>query len=409
MMKVVTKNILILAMIMLLTVTIVGCGDKKAKEVTKPVTKPAKENVIDTIEAFGKVKIKEERTIGLDFSARVDHVNVVEGQKVNKGDVLLTLSLTEMMEKLENKREALELAKKELESIKEQSEINIRDLQAQLKTQESLYQQDKEKLTRKRNELRNESSADIQKLLSEIKFAKKLYQQVKKELADKEHLLAVGAIPQYEFDQFEKKYDQEDENLVNLEISLKKLKEDKRDEIENLQKELELKENKIVSLKLSLKENRSMLEKDSLAKKIEIKNLESDIKVLEDKLFAKSYLAGEKVVVDIDHGVVHNLEVVDGDIIGSDYKDKLLDIMDLSTVMVEAEVPEEFIKDIKVGAEATIVPLADSKRKYHGKVMRVSNMAIKDGGETIVLIEVSIDDYDDFLLPNFNVDVEIVK
>jgi multidrug resistance efflux pump len=404
-----TKKTLILAILIFIVVTVVGCGDKKSKEVTAPVNKPVEENVINTIEAFGTVEIKEERTIGLDFSARVEDVRVVEGQKVSKGDVLLILSLTEMMENLENKKEALELAKKELESIKEKSDINIKDLQAELKTQESLYQQDKEKLARKEVELKEESSADIKKLLSEIEFAKRSYQKVKKELADKEHLLAVGAITQYEFDQFEKKYDNEEEKLVGLEISLEKLKEDKRDEIEELEKALELKENKIVSLKLSLKENRSMMEKDSLAKEIEIKNLESDIKVLEDKLFAKSYLKGNKVIVDIDQGVVHNLSVVDGDIIGSDYKDKLLDIMDLSTVIVEAEVPEEFIKDVKLGAEATIVPLADSNREYHGKVMRISNMAIKDGGETIVLVEISIDDYDDFLLPSFNVDVEIVK
>ncbi|OCL25360.1 hypothetical protein U472_13495 [Orenia metallireducens] len=404
-----TKKTLILAILIFIVVTVVGCGDKKSKEVTAPVNKPVEENVINSIEAFGTVEIKEERTIGLDFSARVEDVRVVEGQKVSKGDVLLILSLTEMMENLENKKEALELAKKELESIKEKSDINIKDLQAELKTQESLYQQDKEKLARKEVELKEESSADIKKLLSEIEFAKRSYQKVKKELADKEHLLAVGAITQYEFDQFEKKYDNEEEKLVGLEISLEKLKEDKRDEIEELEKALELKENKIVSLKLSLKENRSMMEKDSLAKEIEIKNLESDIKVLEDKLFAKSYLKGNKVIVDIDQGVVHNLSVVDGDIIGSDYKDKLLDIMDLSTVIVEAEVPEEFIKDVKLGAEATIVPLADSNREYHGKVMRISNMAIKDGGETIVLVEISIDDYDDFLLPSFNVDVEIVK
>jgi hypothetical protein len=34
-------------------------------------------------------------------------------------------------------------------------------------------------------------------------------------------------------------------------------------------------------------------------------------------------------------------------------------------------------------------------------------VAVKDNGETVVPVEISIDDQNDFLLPNFNVDVKI--
>lgn len=36
-------------------------------------------------------------------------------------------------------------------------------------------------------------------------------------------------------------------------------------------------------------------------------------------------------------------------------------------------------------------------------------MAIKENGETVVPIEISVDNKDSFLRPNFNVDVKIYK
>lgn len=42
-------------------------------------------------------------------------------------------------------------------------------------------------------------------------------------------------------------------------------------------------------------------------------------------------------------------------------------------------------------------------------MLRMADMAVKRGAETSVPVEVSIDDSNDFLLPNFNVNVEIAK
>ena len=80
-----------------------------------------------------------------------------------------------------------------------------------------------------------------------------------------------------------------------------------------------------------------------------------------------------------------------------------------STLIIEADVSEEFIKDVKIGDNAAIISLADPSKEYKGKSTTISNMAVKKNGETIVPVEISIDNNDGFLLPNFNVDVEIVK
>lgn len=83
--------------------------------------------------------------------------------------------------------------------------------------------------------------------------------------------------------------------------------------------------------------------------------------------------------------------------------------MNLDTLIVEAEVSEEFIKDVQIGAEAKILPLADSTKEYKGKVLKIADMGIEKNGETVVLVEISIENKDTFLRPNFNVDVEIIK
>ena len=46
-------------------------------------------------------------------------------------------------------------------------------------------------------------------------------------------------------------------------------------------------------------------------------------------------------------------------------------------------------------------------KEYTGKVVRIWGTSIKKGGETIIPIEIALDNMDDELL-NFNVDVKIV-
>jgi hypothetical protein len=68
--------------------------------------------------------------------------------------------------------------------------------------------------------------------------------------------------------------------------------------------------------------------------------------------------------------------------------------------------PEEFIKDVTIGGKAAAVPVADNARSYEGKVTRVSNLAVKVNGETVIPVEITLAARDGFLLPNFNVDVQ---
>jgi hypothetical protein len=41
--------------------------------------------------------------------------------------------------------------------------------------------------------------------------------------------------------------------------------------------------------------------------------------------------------------------------------------------------------------------------------LKIADMGIEKNGETIIQIEISIDNVDEFIKPNFNVDVKISK
>lgn len=137
-----------------------------------------------------------------------------------------------------------------------------------------------------------------------------------------------------------------------------------------------------------------------------ISALESDIKQLKDKL-NRSYIKENKIISDIENGLVQECVRVAGDSIQANTK--VLSLVNMDSLVVVADVSEDFIKDIKVGAEVDILPIADSVKQYKGKVLKIADMGIEKNSETMIQVEISIDSIDEFIKPNFNVDVKISK
>lgn len=86
---------------------------------------------------------------------------------------------------------------------------------------------------------------------------------------------------------------------------------------------------------------------------------------------------------------------------------KAFTIVNLDSLLIEANVVEEFIRDVDLGSRVKIVPIADRTKEYTGKVIFISQIAFNNNGETVIPVRISIDNLDSFLLPNYNVDVFI--
>ncbi len=84
-----------------------------------------------------------------------------------------------------------------------------------------------------------------------------------------------------------------------------------------------------------------------------------------------------------------------------------MSIVDLDSRIVRADIAEEFISRVKVGQKATVTSQAVPGHEYTGEIIRIWGTSIKKGGETIVPIEIKLNNLDDRLFLNFNVDVTI--
>jgi len=138
--------------------------------------------------------------------------------------------------------------------------------------------------------------------------------------------------------------------------------------------------------------------------KEKIASIESDLSQLRKKL-SKGFIRGSSVVSEFKHGLVESVHVAPGDIFAINAN--LLRLVDLDSLVVEAEVPEYLVKGVKVGSKVDILPVSYSDKTYKGKVVKVADMGIVKNGETVVLTEISIEKADKYVRPNFSVDVKI--
>ena len=245
--------------------------------------------------------------------------------------------------------------------------LDITDLTAQIENKKLALQ------AAENNRNLAEKNTDLRKLQNDLKNAQDIYNKDTKDLVSKEKLYEDGSM-----------------SLSELEACKKLVESDKKNIAD-------------ITYAIESRNNNKGMEKEQ--KGIESAILESDIKLLNNKLI-KPYINGSDIISDVGNGLVYDIwDDAAGDI--ADPQKKLLSLMNLDSLIIEANVPEEFIKDVKTGAEVEITPTADKTKKYAGKVTYISSKAYSNNGETLVTVFVSIDNKDDFLLPYFNVDVKI--
>ncbi|WP_242661305.1 HlyD family secretion protein [Alkaliphilus metalliredigens] len=310
------------------------------------------------IEAFGLIKAEESKDIIIDFPAVVQEVLVKDGQHIGFHTPILTLDLSEYQSQITDKKNDLNIAKLEHQRLN-------KGLQG---------------LTLENRE------PEIDKLINDLDFSKKLYGQALEDLHSKEKLYEAGAISQESLDQFKRSVDEAKKNVDSSEYELQ-LSASRHD------RELE---------QFRLKQD---TESDQVGIQRErIRQIENNLSALNDRL-NKSYMIGNQIVSEFESAAVHDITYASGHM--TDTERKAFSIINLENLIVEANVVEEFIRDVHQGASVRIVPIADRTREYEGTVFYISQMAFPSNGETVIPVRISIDNLDSFLLPNYNVDVYI--
>jgi multidrug resistance efflux pump len=83
----------------------------------------------------------------------------------------------------------------------------------------------------------------------------------------------------------------------------------------------------------------------------------------------------------------------------------VLQLIDADSLVVSAEVQEEFIQNISLGQKVKIIPASDKNLSISGVVTQIPNAAVEKDGKRIVKVEVKPENADGFLKPGYSVDV----
>lgn len=311
--------------------------------------KPLKEETVleekNRVEAFGYVRAESPRNIVIDIPAKVEKIAVREGQRVSKGDLLVRLDTKDF----------------EAEVHRKEQELRILELEKQ-KAEKAVFED------------LNKDPA-MKKLAGDLKFTEDELKKALKTIQTKELLYRKGAVSQQEYEEIQRTYEGKKKAVEDIKLAIEGMEQEQRQERDQL-----------------------------LIQNEKIKTMRRELALLKEKV-NRNYLKGDQIICDIEAGVICEIGYSQGDILSPEKK--LCSILNPENLVVKAEVAEEFIKDVRLGAEVTVIPLADKSKEYRGKVAAIAGKAVQKGGETLVLVDIAIENNDGFLLPDFNVDVFI--
>lgn len=376
--RMIIPSIVLLSFILFTT----GCSSPDVKTSAPKVTDDVKSLFIDS---EGVVKSRNSHDIILDFDAKIISVSVDEGQMVKKGDVLAGLDFNNYKIQIGDAEADLRVANLQLQKLLTDSNVGnmeISQLNKEIKDK-------KDKL----NNLTDPDIVKIQKDLDQLSFT---YNEDKKGFNSKLELYKSQVISENDYKEYENALTLKKMQLDKLKSSLESMKSQKREEINQL-------EDKLAQLQTSYSGSKNL---DIKIQQEGIKKLKDTIEQMKNKL-NKPYIKDDKIISDYDNAVVSNIKYKPGNIITP--AESLLTLTDNDEVYIDASIPEEFIKDITIGAKTTIIPIFDNKKEYTGTVTKIGNIAVMKDSETVIPIEVKADNLDGLLKIGYNVDLKIEK
>lgn len=374
----------------MLATLIAGCGGNTntAETAEMPEQEMAEEQVVNTVEAWGTVSAETIEELHLDFNATVTDVYVKEGQEVKAGDKLLSIDYKDYQDSILQKEKEHSLDQNSLEGQIKSSGSSSEKVNS-LRTQISDIN----------SRLANGTDSDIVALEASLVTDKNDLATAQKDLQAQKELLEAGTTTQKAIEDLENKIIDLKNKIGTTEKKITNTKKDREIEVKKLQSD-------IASIQADMSETQKNNQntKNSAAIKQEIFDLE--VEQMKNK-FNKDFIKGNDVVLDIPRGVIKAVKVVEGSKIGGD-SHCLLEIIDEDSLVIKANVSEEFIKDVKVGADVNIIPYADREAVFKGKVKEIQNMAIDHNGETVIPIIIESTENSPYLKYGYSVDVEVV-
>jgi multidrug resistance efflux pump len=343
------KHILLLYIIWIV-LTLVSCSSQEAPPLQAGDI--LEEN--QPVQAFGVVKALITRDISVDFPVKIEKLQVKEGQVVSGGEMLAIIDTGE--------------AERAIHSL----ENRIGALKSETDVKQNVYAQKKESVLKDRD-------PEILKLENALEKTQKIYDTLISEKTAKVSLYNEGVLTGNDLMEFKNSIEAAGNACKDAELNINSLQESLHAEL--LQTEAQINE--------ALRE---------------ISGLEAELQDSRQKLLSAN-LKGNNVISDITRGIVCSVDCKPGSIIPAGAK--LFTVIDASSFVIEANVDEQFIKDVELGAKAYIIPEFDRSLEYSGKVWAISAYAVQQNGETVIPVEIIPEKPGDWINPGYNMEVSI--
>ena len=342
-------SVLLLTAAMLLPLT--ACSNDSEKKPAAADLEAGKQPV----QAFGVVKALETIEVTAPFAADLTEINVKEGQLLTLDSLLAEYDDREA-------RMQLKLMEEELKA-------------ANLKTGARRKMLDEKKVR-----LNNGTDPELLKLEKSLEAARMKQLAADDDAARLMELKNSGTATEKELRDSSLVADINRSTAQELQLTLESLKISKLKDIqqESLQLDQELSEIKLLELKINFTKEK----------------MDSDL------------FKDHKVHSPVSNGAVEQIICRQGTPIPE--KSVLFRIINMDTLIIEANVDERFIKDVGLGAKAYITPEWDRSLEYKGKVTFISSLAVLQNGETVVAVQITPDDKDIRLLPGSNAEIDII-
>lgn len=386
-----SRGVLCIVITLCLGIVLNGCSDK-VKETSDTVTvseETEKTSERQSIDVFGEVKVETTRDMIIDFPARIEKIYIKDGQKIKKGEKIITLDFNGYQTDVLKKKNELALYEGQLERLKQ----NINPLIGEVGRL-------KDELSIKQNYIDSDNDPDVESLQRRLELAIIAVNTAKKEYEVSKEIFDIGGISSKELEDLKQNLSSKEKDKNDIESSIETAKTSRKLEVNQLSAALK---NSQAQLTNTDKQNETgVLELES---KFNIAKL--DLETMQNKL-SKSYIKEKDIIADTDNIIIYDITCNEGTIVGKS-EDPILKIMDENTLFVSVDIPEEFISNVAIGNEAAVVPYANKAESIKGKVIRISDRGIKQNGETIVKADIKVEGEQSILRPGLTVDVKIYE
>lgn len=341
------KCMLFLAAAVLLS----GCSGEKT-----PVETPLEETAAGPkqILAWGEVKYEDSYELSLSFPTTVTDVHVQAGDAVGFQTPLLTLDMVDY-------------------------ESNLTALEGQNTALQKDIAQLRDDISTKTRELNEGTKVELKLLQDTVTRMEKEVADARKDLEDRQELFAQGHVSQAEVDTYADILEQKEKGKTDAENNLAKTRRSLQEEIDGLKVSLAYKEAQLGD------------------------GTTSELEILRNQT-AKDYILENQVVCPLEHGIVKAVYVVNGSAVATQgVAQKVVELIDADSLMVYAEVPEEFVGQVTMDSGVEILPAAGGT--LNGHVAQIAQLAEEKDGERIVIVKVKAEDPEGRLKPGYTADV----